>query len=111
MLRDLLADEIERQEGLEVVGRVLDPVDLLVAVAECEADVVVATWPDSNTPGIVTHLLIEFPDLCVLGLPRNADHAVAARRTITQTTIERAGLEELLSAVRLERGERLAKTT
>ena len=52
---------------MEIECEVLDPIDLLLAVKDTEADVVVMNLSESQrTPEICTHLLTEFPDLLVI---------------------------------------------
>ena len=43
-----LATLLQQQSDIEVVDTVLDPVELLVAVEDTQADVVVVTLPDSG---------------------------------------------------------------
>ena len=101
MLRGILKDLIQQESDLEVAAEACDPVDLLLAVAETQADVVIHSWPASQEiPGICTHLLLEYPDLLLIGIPPNADHAVACRQTIATKQFPTAGFGDLLSEVR-----------
>jgi DNA-binding NarL/FixJ family response regulator len=72
--RELLRKLIEHEPGLELVGEVADPIDLLVEVKRTEADAVVQDWPSEETTGIVSILLIEYPDLLLVGIPRDSEH-------------------------------------
>lgn len=68
MLRELVRKIIEDEPDMEVVGEVLAPVDLLVAVRETKADAVILAMRGSEEPGLCSHLLAEYPDLTILGL-------------------------------------------
>lgn len=72
MLREVVREMIEAQPDMEVVREVLDPVDLLVAVGDTQADAVILDLEDSEEPGLTSHLLAEYPDLTILGLAANA---------------------------------------
>ncbi len=106
LLTDIVASQIEGEPDLQVVGVATDPVDILVEVARTQADVVISEWPDPEIiPGICTHLLTEYPGLVFLGVSRDSDQAIAARQTITKTTVESAGINELLSEIRRGKAE------
>jgi DNA-binding NarL/FixJ family response regulator len=91
-----LAMLLQQQSDIEVVGTVLDPVNLLVAVGDTQADVVVMALPDSGEmPGICSHLLHEYPQLLILALsPALADMSdegilTAMRRVKANSTLWR----------------------
>lgn len=99
VLRELLRDLIEGEPGIALAGEVevADPIDLLVEVKETQADVVVQTWQGSEEmPGICSHLLTEFPDLLVIGVPRYGDHAFVCRQTIAKRRVRTTELHDLL---------------
>ncbi len=75
MMRELVREMISRQNDMEVVGEVLNPVDLLVAVKEAEAHAVILALGDSGEMGLCSHLLAEFPNLAVLGLASHGERA------------------------------------
>jgi len=106
LLRELLSENIGREPDVEVVdesvvGKSVDPIDLLVAVGRTEADVLIQTWPASGEmPNILTHLFVEYPELLVIGLPDDLDQAVICRQTITKTEFPMVGLQEVLSQLR-----------
>ena len=100
-LCDVLKGQIQEQRDVEVVGEVIDPVELLLAVGATQADVVIHTWPESEeTPGICSHLLLEYPDLLVIGISPNEDRAYACRQAISTTTLPTAELGELFAEMR-----------
>ncbi|MBN1911250.1 MAG: hypothetical protein JW818_16005 [Pirellulales bacterium] len=101
MLGELLRRTIEREADLVVVGQVDNPIDLLVAVGAMEPDVVLHTWPDSDEmPGVFSHLLTEYPDLVVIGLPSAADRAVSCRQVIQRTETAVSSIKDLLAEIR-----------
>ncbi len=75
MMREVVREMIEAQPDMEVVGEVVNPVDLLVAVKGTEADAVILDLEDSEEAGLTSHLLAEYPDLTILGLAANGKTA------------------------------------
>jgi DNA-binding NarL/FixJ family response regulator len=100
-LRTGLATLLQKQSDIEVVGTVLDPIELLVAVGDTQADVVVVTLPDSGEmPGICSHLLHEYPQLLILALSSARTRACIYRRAITVEPLADISDEGILSAMR-----------
>jgi len=100
MLRELLGNLIQREDGMEVVADVADPMDLLFGVDLSEVDAVIHAWPESHEmPGICTHLLAEYPDLLVLGIPPDAQSVYACRQEITTTTLPGNKLDEVIAQI------------
>ncbi len=101
LLRETLADLLAREGDIEVVGQVDDPVDLLLAVEETEADVVLHTFRDSpELPGICSHLFAEFPHVLVIGLSPDASSAFACRQTVTVKPLAGVGIDDVLAEIR-----------
>jgi hypothetical protein len=101
MLRDLLRSRIEAEPDIEVADEVLHPVDVLLAVKQTGADVVLVTVPVSDaTPPLCTHLLAEFPDLVVIGLWPEAQTAVAYRNALDIEPLNHAFYEDIVGAIR-----------
>ena len=101
MLRELLRSLIQRQADMEVMGEVLDPVELLLAVDETQADVVVVDLPESGEePGICSHLLAEYPQLLVLALSPGRDRAILYRQSIIKEELSKLSDDEILEAIR-----------
>lgn len=89
---------IEQDPDIEVVAKAIDPVDVLVAVKEAQADVVIQTWPQSGKlPGLVSSLLAEYPDLLVIGVPPRQDRAYACWQRIARTRLPT--MEELIPEI------------
>ena len=76
MMREVIKEMIEAQPDMEVVGEVLNPVDLLVAVRETAADAVILGLEDSEEPGVCSHLLAEYPGVTILALAPDRRTAV-----------------------------------
>ncbi len=88
----------EQDPDIEVVGQVTDAVDVLLAVDEMQADVVVQTWPHSGKPpGSVSTLLAEYPELLVIGVPPRQDRAWACRQRIARTRLP--AIEDLIPEI------------
>lgn len=101
MFRDALQALIDSEPDLEIVDDVLDPVDLLLAVKESGAQVVVMTVPISDeTPPVCTHLLAEFPDLTVIGICPEAQTAVTYRNAIDIGLLGALSIQEVVAAIR-----------
>lgn len=90
MMREVLTEMIRRQEDMELVGEVLEPLDVLVAVREMRADAVVLALEDYEEPGLCSHLLTEYPNLTILGLAPDGKTAFvrSPRREIGQPSEE-----------------------
>jgi len=100
-LRTGLATFLQQQSDIEVIGTVLDPIELLVAVGDTQADVVVVTLPDSGEmPGICSHLLHEYPQLLILALSSARTRACIYRQAITVEPLADISDGGILSAVR-----------
>jgi len=80
MMREVVREMIEALPDMEVVGEVVNPVDLLVAVRETGADALILGLEDSEEPGVTSHLLAEYPDLTILGLAANGKKAFVRPR-------------------------------
>lgn len=68
VILEVMRGMVQRQEDMEVVGVIQDPIGLLVAVREMEADAVILMLEDNEEPGLCSHLLAEYPNLTILGL-------------------------------------------
>jgi len=100
LLRELLCERIENEGGVAVVEQSVDSIDLLVAVGQAQADVIIQTWPENGEmPSICSHMFLEYPDLIVIGLPADSDRAVVCRQTIAKTEFQGVGLQDLFSTI------------
>ncbi len=69
MLSEVIRYMVERQPDMEVMGEVLDPIELLLAVKTTNAEVVIVTPLAANgEPHICSQLLEEHPQLKIMTL-------------------------------------------
>jgi hypothetical protein len=97
-IRGLLAGLIGDRIDVDVVAQVDDPIDLLLAVKETDAHVVILSWPEGKTPpAICSHLFAEFPGLLILGISSTFRGYVS--RQVVQTAAVGDIFPQRLSAV------------
>jgi len=83
-----------------------DPIELLVAVENTQADAVVVTLPDSGEmSGICSHLLYEYPQLLILALSSTHTRACVDRQAITIEQLSGTSDEEILTAMRMAKAD------
>jgi two-component system chemotaxis response regulator CheB len=100
ILREVLREVIARQPDMEVVGEILDPLGVLLAVKETQADVVVIGLRDAEEPGLVSHLLAECPYVTVLGLAAQGDTAIIVQMCLWRKEIVDPSEVNILRALR-----------
>ena len=92
---------LEDEWDLEVVDEACDAFDILLSVAETDADVVVLTVSKpARTPAICTHLFAEFPHLLAIGLCPETNRAYAYRGPLNFERLPDVLLEDVVAAVR-----------
>ncbi len=103
MLRELLSRLLDKQPGIEIAGAARDPVDLLVAVAEADIDMVVQSWKATDQiPEVCTHLFAEYPELEVIGIPPDASCICVCRQGAEVTRLPTGSLNDVVAAIRKE---------
>lgn len=100
LLSNLLRSLLSAEPDVEIVGEVSDPVDLLIAAGQTQADVVIQCWPSDEMPGICSHLLAAFPDLTVIGIGDEGESNFACRRPIVVNHLSPPGLRSVQSVIR-----------
>lgn len=99
--RTFLEKLLIEQEDVRVVEAVLEPIELLIAVEDSQADIVVVTLPESgNIPGICSHLLYQYPELLILALSSDCQQLRMYRLVIEETQIDVVSSDNILSVVR-----------
>ena len=84
-----------------MVGTVVDPIEVLVAVGDTEADVAVVTLPDSGAmPGMCSHLFYAYPQLLILARSSARTRACVYRQAITVEPLADLSDEGMRTAVR-----------
>jgi len=103
ILLEVMREMVQRQEDMEVVGEILDPVGLLVAVRDLEADAVILTLKDYEEPGLCSHLVTEYPNLIILSLAADGKTAFLRppRREI-KVPSEQSIVDALRDAIRVK---------
>ena len=94
-----LAGLVRHQTDMEVVGKVVDRIELMLAVKELEPDVVVLESELGKAPGVDSHLLGEYPRLLIVVLDAGSDRVLLCHRVLSQEGIL-ASDEKLLAAIR-----------
>lgn len=100
MMREVVKEIIEQQSDMEVVGEVLDPLDILVAVRGTEADAVILGLRGSEEPGLCSHLIAEYPNLTILGLASEGKSAFVEQLCPRRQQIIDPSEANILSALR-----------
>lgn len=105
-LRDSVRNLIQSQVDIEIVEGVLDPVELLLKVSSVNADVVIITLPDKKEePGVISHLLSEYPKLLIIAISRTFDMAYVYRQRTSREAIFDISSDEILRIIRTAREE------
>lgn len=100
-LRLRYAEAINQEPDMKLVRLTNDPVELLLAVRQTEADVVLISLPQRDElPPICTQLFDEFGELLVLGVKEDGRHARLWRQQVVETPVHSESSAGLLSAVR-----------
>jgi DNA-binding NarL/FixJ family response regulator len=104
-LPEPLRDGLERDLGQDIdltVTSVGDHLELLLAVGEAQADVVILGMQEGDLPGIATHLVEEYPHLRILTVHADARRVRVCellRRLVQIDNVPLGELPEVVSAV------------
>lgn len=99
---------LQTQQDITVVASEPDPLRVLIAVDETDADVVLidARTPDAPPP-LVDHLLIEYPSLIVIAHGDGMSECALYRFRIDRQTFPDDGGASMLRAIRTSHSEAL----
>lgn len=101
MLSDVVRNMLERQPDMEVIGEVLDPIELLLTAKARPVDVVIVTPLDGEVePGICRHLLAEQPRLKIITLQANGEAVFLYESGAKKKCIDEPSEESILGAIR-----------
>jgi DNA-binding NarL/FixJ family response regulator len=101
MLSEVIRNMLERQPDMEVVGEVLDPIELLLTTRARPVDVVIVTPLDSEgEPKICRHLLAEHPQLKIVALSSEGEAAFLYESNSRQQLIAEPSEQSILGAIR-----------
>jgi two-component system response regulator DevR len=101
ILSDVIRSMIEHQPDMEVVGEVLDPIELLSTTRLVPADVVIITPLKVNgNPRICNHLLEEHPSLKIMIFSANGEAGLLVQMGVPTIRIDDPSEQAILSALR-----------
>ena len=101
LLSEVIRDLIEHQPDMEVVGEVIDPIQLLRAAGETAVDVVIVTPIEANgEPRICLHLLATFPPLKVVTLSAKGETAYLYQSALPRLRIDEPSGRSIFGAIR-----------
>ena len=101
LLSEVIENLIERQPDMEVVGEVVDPIELIFALRKTPVDVVIITPLKANgEPRICLQLLKENPQLKILMLTGKSESVYIYQSGSHKKLIERPSEQSILGAIR-----------
>lgn len=101
LLSEVLRNMISHQPDMEVVGEVLDPLQLLHASKQTAVDAVIITPLNANgEPKICRQLLIEHPHLKIVALSANGEAAYLYQSGSARQRIGEPSEQSVLTAIR-----------
>jgi DNA-binding NarL/FixJ family response regulator len=101
MLSDVIKKLIECQPDMQVVGEVLDPIELLIAVKATPVDVVIVTPLEANAESrICRHLLEEHPTFIILTVSAKGEAVCLYRSGCDKKYFDEASWQSILGAMR-----------
>jgi len=101
ILSEVLRNMIERQPDMEVLGEVLDPIDLLFVARAMPVDVVIVTPLEANgEPRICRHLLEEHPHLKIVTVSAKGEAAFLYESGSHKRRIDEPSEPSILGAIR-----------
>jgi DNA-binding NarL/FixJ family response regulator len=101
MLSEVIRSMITHQPDMEVVGEVIDPIELLIAVRKILVDVVIiAPIKTVGEPRICCQLLSEHPSLKVVTLSAQGEAAFLYQSDAPKRRFDEPSEQAILSAIR-----------
>ena len=101
MLSEVIRGMIDRQPDMEMVGEVVDPIGLLVAVREMLVDVIIITpIKTSGVPRICTQLLSRQPLLKIMTLSTEGETAIYYQSDAPKMHIDEPSEKTISAAIR-----------
>jgi DNA-binding NarL/FixJ family response regulator len=101
LVREAVRKELELQGDICVSGEVSSPAELLCTTVLEQADAVILESDDGReTPGVLSHLLGEFPHIVAVVVGRHGDCAKVYRQRLCEHVFEGFSLSELLTELR-----------
>lgn len=101
MLSEVIRSMVAHQPDMEVVGVVIDPIELLMAVRKIPVDAVIITPVKSDgEPRICSQLLEEHPLLKVVTLSAEGDAAFLHQSGLPKKQFAEPSAQAILCAIR-----------
>ena len=101
LLSEVIRNLIEHQPDMQVVGEVVDPIELIFALRETSVDVVIITPIKANgNPRICSQLLKEHPQLIILTLTEENEAVYIFQSGKGRECIEKPSEQSILGAIR-----------
>ena len=101
MLSDVIRNMVGNQHDMEVVGEVLDPIELLIAVKAIKVDIVIITPLKANgVPRICCQLLKEHPLLKVMTLSVEGESAYLYQSDSPRIRIDEPSEKAIFDVIR-----------
>jgi DNA-binding NarL/FixJ family response regulator len=101
LLSEVIRNMLEHQPDMEVVGEVIDPIELLRAVWPMVVNVVIVTPLKANgEPKICRHLLLQHPLLIIVTQSAEAEAAYLYRSGVRKQRLDDPSERSILSAIR-----------
>ena len=101
MLSDVIRNIIARQPDMEVIGEVLDPIELLLTVKARPVDVVIVTPLEAEgEPPICRHLLAQQPLLRIMTLQAMGEAAFLYESGTPKKRLDEPSEQSILNAIR-----------
>ena len=101
LLSEVIRNLVEHQPDMEVVGEVIDPIEILRAARATLVDAVIVTPLAANgEPKICRYLLVEYPTLKVVTLSAKGEAAYLYQSTAPRLRIDEPSGQSILDAIR-----------
>lgn len=101
LLSEVIRYMVARQADMEVMGEVLDPIELLLAVEATDAGVVIVTPLEANgEPHICLQLLAKYPQLKIVTQSAKGEAAYLYQSGSPKQRIDEPSEQSILGAIR-----------
>jgi len=105
LISEVLINLIERQPDMKVAGEIIDPIELIIALRETLADVVIiAPYKANGYPRICKLLLKEYPLLIILILTQESQSLYIFQSGVKRVHIVKPSEQIILNAIRNRKG-------
>ena len=100
LLSEVIRNLIEHQSDMEVMGEVVDPIELIFALREMPVDVVIITPLSVNqNPRLCSQLLKEHPKLVILTLTKENEAVYVYQSNTERWSIEKPSEQIIIDVI------------